>query len=134
MSLGAGLRSTLQQSDPVYPIAVETGHFHVMTFFLEVVEVMQAAPPIHSAEAEQIEGGDLHMVAHTAGNTVGLRRIQDAEVGFPDKMVVDPVGVGVQCTLGSVDAASMLLELRATVPARRLEASIACRMAVWQRI
>jgi hypothetical protein len=135
MSLGAGLRSTLQQSDPVYPIAVETGHFHVMTFSLavaQVVDVLQAALPIHSAEAEQIERAD--RVAHTAGNTVGLRRIQDAEVGFPDRMVVDLVGVCVQRTLDSVDAASMLLELRATVPARRLEASIACRMVVWQKI
>ena len=137
MSPGAGLRSTLQQSDPVYPIAVEMGHFHVMTFSLavaQVVEVLQAALPIHSAEAEQIERADLHRVAHTAGNTVGLRRIQDVEAGFPDRMVVDLVGVGVQRILDSVDAASMLLELRATVPARQLEASIACRMAVWQRI
>ena len=98
MSPGAGLRSTLQQSDPVYPIAVETGHFHVMTFSLavaEVVEVLQAALPIHSAEAVQIERADLHRVAHTAGNTVGLRRTQDVEAGFPDRMVVDLVGVGV---------------------------------------
>ena len=134
MSPGAGLRSTWQQSDPVYPIAVEMGHFHVMTFFLEAVEVMQAALPINSAEAEQIERTGLHRAAHAAGNTVGLRRIQDVEAGFPDRMVVDLVGVGGRRTLDSVDAASMLLELRATVPARQLEASIACRMVVWQKI
>jgi hypothetical protein len=60
-----------------------------------VVEVLQAALPIHSAEAEQIERADLHRIAHTAVNTVGLRRIQDVEVGFPDRMVADLLGVGV---------------------------------------